>query len=100
MEKSKISINVEGGFLFCGGWNFLKLVSVGSTFIREMRVCVCKYLCNEHRENWSLTPFSNMANVRKSTMCNNRDNSSCYTKSVPILMLIMFFFNAVRQSIM
>ena len=38
MEKSKISINVEGGFLFCGGWNFLKLVSVGSTFIREMRV--------------------------------------------------------------
>ena len=38
MEKSKISINVEGGFLFCGGWNFLKSVSVGSTFIREMRV--------------------------------------------------------------
>ena len=38
MEKSKISINLEGGFLFCGGWNFLKLVSVGSTFIREMRV--------------------------------------------------------------
>ena len=22
----------------CGGWNFSKLVSVGSTFIREMRV--------------------------------------------------------------
>ena len=38
MEKSKISINVEGGFLFCGGWTFLKSVSVGSTFIREMRV--------------------------------------------------------------
>ena len=38
MEKSKISINMEGGFLFCGGWNFLKSVSVGSTFIREMRV--------------------------------------------------------------
>ena len=37
MEKSKASINVEGGF-FCGGWNFSKLVSVGSTFIREMRV--------------------------------------------------------------
>ena len=31
------SINVEGGF-FCGGWNFSKSVSVGSTFIREMRV--------------------------------------------------------------
>ena len=30
-------INVEGDF-FCGGWNFSKLVSVGSTFIREMRV--------------------------------------------------------------
>ena len=39
MEKSKNSINVEGGFLFCGGWNFSKSVSVGSTFIREMRVC-------------------------------------------------------------
>ena len=38
VEKSKISINVEGGFLFCGGWNFLKLVSVDSMFIREMRV--------------------------------------------------------------
>ena len=38
MEKSKKSINVEGGYLFCGGWNFSKSVSVGSTFIREMRV--------------------------------------------------------------
>ena len=37
-EKSKNSINVEGGFLFCGGWNFSKSVSVDSTFIREMRV--------------------------------------------------------------
>ena len=36
--KSKISINVEDRFLFCGGWNLLKSVSVGSTFIREMRV--------------------------------------------------------------
>ena len=40
MEKSKKSINEEGGFLFWGGWNFSKLVSVGSTFIREMRVCL------------------------------------------------------------
>ena len=38
MEKSKKSINVEVGFLFCGGWNFSKLVSMGPTFIREMRV--------------------------------------------------------------
>jgi hypothetical protein len=38
VEKSKKSINVEDGFLFCGGWNFSKSVSVGSTFIREMRV--------------------------------------------------------------
>ena len=37
-KKSKESINVEGGFLFCGGWNFSKSVSVGPTFIREMRV--------------------------------------------------------------
>ena len=35
MEKSKKSINVEGGFLFCGGWNFSKSVSVGPTFIRD-----------------------------------------------------------------
>ena len=32
------SINVEGGYSFCGGWNFSKLVSVDSTFIRAMRV--------------------------------------------------------------
>ena len=32
------SINVEGGFWFYGGWNFSKSVSVGSSFIREMRV--------------------------------------------------------------
>jgi hypothetical protein len=31
------SINVEEDF-FCGGWNFSKSVSVGLTFIREMRV--------------------------------------------------------------
>ena len=38
VEKSKNSINVEGGFLFCGGWNFSKTVSKGPTFTREMRV--------------------------------------------------------------
>ena len=27
-----------GGIFFCGGWNFSKSVSVGPTFIREMRV--------------------------------------------------------------
>jgi hypothetical protein len=27
-----------GGISFCGGWNFSKLVSVDSTFIREIRV--------------------------------------------------------------
>ena len=27
-----------GGNFFCGGWNFSKSVSVGSTFIREMRI--------------------------------------------------------------
>ena len=46
MEKSKKSINMEGGFLFCGGWNFSKLVSVGSTFIREMRVSKGKRISN------------------------------------------------------
>ena len=38
VEKSRNSINLEGGFLFCGEWNFSKLVCVGPTFIREMRV--------------------------------------------------------------
>ena len=38
MEKSENSINVKGGFLFCGGCNFSKSVSVGPTFTREMRV--------------------------------------------------------------
>ena len=38
MERSKNSINEEGRFLFCGGWNFSKSVRVGPTFIREMRV--------------------------------------------------------------
>ena len=37
MEKSKKSINVEGGNVR-GGWNFSKSVSVDFTFIREMRV--------------------------------------------------------------
>ena len=39
------SINVEGGFYFCGGWNFSKSVSVGSTFIKEMRVTLVHILC-------------------------------------------------------
>ena len=44
MEKSKNSINLEGGFLFCGGWNFLKSVGMGSTFIREIRECRFLYM--------------------------------------------------------
>ena len=49
MEKSKKSINVEGGFLFCGGWNFSKLVSLGPTFIKEMRVAILhKYTGLQH----------------------------------------------------
>ena len=32
------SVNVEGEFFLCGGWNFSKLVSEGPTFIRDMRV--------------------------------------------------------------
>ena len=43
MEKSEKSINVEGGFLFCGGGNFSKSVSVGSTFIREMKALLFPY---------------------------------------------------------
>ena len=40
-------INVEGEFSFCGGWNFSKLVSVDSTFIREMRVACLTVLNTE-----------------------------------------------------
>ena len=38
------SINVEGGFSICGGWNFSKLVSVDSTFIRDESFPMV-YLC-------------------------------------------------------
>ena len=38
-------INKRGGWIsFCGGWNFSKSVSVGPTFIREMRVHVSQFL--------------------------------------------------------
>ena len=37
-----------GGILFCGGWNFSKSVSVGPTFIREMRViCILGHQLKE-----------------------------------------------------
>ena len=32
------SVNVEVGIFFCGGGKFSKSVSLGSTFIRELRV--------------------------------------------------------------
>ena len=57
--KSKNSINVEGEFLFCGGWNFSKLVSLGPTFIIEMRVngpIFCKIRGAHH--NFFLEVFS------------------------------------------
>jgi hypothetical protein len=37
-EIDRIIDKRGGGILFCGGWNFSKSVSVGPTFIREMRV--------------------------------------------------------------
>ena len=33
--KSKKSINVQGGFLFCAGWNFPKSVSVTSRLLER-----------------------------------------------------------------
>ena len=57
MEKSKKSINVEGGFLFCGGWNFSKLVSVGPTFIREMRVRLLSFKKGNKSKNDSNAYF-------------------------------------------
>ena len=36
--NTKMDFDKCGGGFFCGGWNFSKSVSVGSTFIREMRV--------------------------------------------------------------
>ena len=38
-EKSKKSINVEGGFIFCGGWNVSKLVSVTSRLLVNFVNC-------------------------------------------------------------
>ena len=40
LEHNSNKRGVEGGKSknSCGGWNFSKLVSMGSTFIREMRV--------------------------------------------------------------
>ena len=58
MEKSKNSINVEGGFLFYGGWNFSKLVSVGPTFIREMRVAIVRHCINDFSQISMLHDFS------------------------------------------
>ena len=42
MEKFKKSRNVEGELLFCRGWDFSKSVSVGPTFIKEIRVLKLK----------------------------------------------------------
>ena len=42
-QNVEVGINVEGEFLFCGGWNFSKSVRVDSTFIREMRVPLIQF---------------------------------------------------------
>ena len=68
MEKSKKSINVEGAFLICGGWNFSKSVSVNPTFIyerdestyvsiRAKESCYHKLPCSKQKEV-SFSPFT------------------------------------------
>ena len=37
-DKHGVGNKRGGGIFFCGGWNFSKSVSVGFTFIKEMRV--------------------------------------------------------------
>ena len=46
------SINVQGGFLFCAGWNFQKIGKRDITFIREMRVmAMCNVQCFVYHTN-------------------------------------------------
>ena len=72
MEKSKKSLNVEGGFLFCGGWNFSKSVSVGPTFIREVRVCV--YL--RHMYHYEFNTKSTVYNSLRQMCTTKKSNSN------------------------
>ena len=57
-------INKRGGWItFCGGWNFSKLVSVGSTFIREMRVVTQRKLLYYRGQNCSVAQDRNTYNI-------------------------------------
>ena len=49
--KTKMDFDKRGGrILFCGGWNFSKLVSLESTFIREVTVRLF-FGSNENKKN-------------------------------------------------
>ena len=41
-----------GGIFLCGGWNFSKLVSLDSTFIREMRVGNSRFHACTSKQEW------------------------------------------------
>ena len=57
------SINVEGGLFFCGGWNFSKSLSMGSTFIREMKVFIYNFkLPLDHKLNDAIPILTREAN--------------------------------------
>ena len=65
----EVGINVEGGFLIFGGWNFLKSVSVDSTFIRKMRVM--SSLLNWFHLVCRIFGQSNMHSTQKINFCSD-----------------------------
>ena len=67
---------MEGGFLFCGGWNFSKSVNVGPTFIREMRVIT------KTKVMWMLCIFTNSKAFSRAS---SRFGQICFSKLILIL---------------
>ena len=94
MEKSKKSINMEGGFLFCGGWNLLKSVSVGSTFIREMRVLEHSKRAKNKQIFWKLAKcvLTLMSNYEIDFLQWIHILHFKYVFNLPTLSLAYFFF--------
>ena len=56
------SRNVEGGFLFCAGWNFLKSVSVTSRLLER-----CEYTKSATAADFVYTSESNESYEKHST---------------------------------
>ena len=102
MEKSKKSINVEGGFLFCGGWNFSKSVSLGPTFIREMRVDLRSFgkLHNSNDSNTHLLGGCVVINQKEChSWCSNHVQTANYFNTLTVEMLNLFYYPKFKSSV-